>query len=45
MAPHPPWIPIVGFLQTSVDLLAALTPTPGHGHRYGTDQGTTLGTC
>lgn len=44
-APHPPWIPIIGFLQTSVDLLAALTPAPGHGHRYGIDQGTALGTC
>lgn len=44
-APHPPWIPVVGFIQTSVDMLTALTPAPGHGHRYGADQGTALGAC
>ncbi|WP_245717960.1 alpha/beta-hydrolase family protein [Nocardia miyunensis] len=44
-APHPPWIPVITFVQTSADLLSALTPTPGHGHRYGADQGTALGTC
>ncbi|WP_280383123.1 alpha/beta-hydrolase family protein [Nocardia wallacei] len=44
-APHPPWIPLLSFVQTSADLLTALTPPPGHGHRYGTDQGTTMGTC
>ncbi|WP_084525273.1 alpha/beta-hydrolase family protein [Nocardia vaccinii] len=44
-APHPPWIPLITFVQTSTDLLSALTPAPGHGHRYGIDQGTALGTC
>lgn len=37
-APQPGWLPILGFLQTSVDLLSALAPGPGHGHQYGTDQ-------
>lgn len=37
-APRPGWLPILGFLQTSVDLLSALDPGPGHGHRYGVDQ-------
>ncbi len=44
-APHPPWIPVVTFLQTSADLLSALSAPPGHGHRYGTDQGTAMGSC
>ncbi|MFF0487426.1 alpha/beta-hydrolase family protein [Nocardia sp. NPDC004068] len=44
-APHPPWLPFVSFIQTTADLLSALSPTPGHGHRYGPDQGTALGTC
>ncbi|MGY4103334.1 alpha/beta-hydrolase family protein [Nocardia sp. R16R-3T] len=44
-APVPQWLPVVSFLQTSADLLAALTAPPGHGHRYGTDQGTAMGTC
>lgn len=37
-APVPPWIPVVGFLQVTVDLLTALDTAPGHGHRYGPDQ-------
>lgn len=37
-APMPTWLPIVGFLQTTVDLLFALDAAPGHGHRYGPDQ-------
>ena len=44
-APVPQWFPMVSFLQTSADLLAALDAPPGHGHRYGTDQGTAMGTC
>lgn len=44
-APRPQWIPIVDFLQTTVDLLSALDPPAGHGHRYGNDQGTAMGSC
>ncbi|WP_282778511.1 MULTISPECIES: alpha/beta-hydrolase family protein [unclassified Nocardia] len=44
-APVPPWLPVVSFLQTTADLLAALDAPTGHGHRYGPDQGTRLGTC
>ncbi|MEV4129197.1 alpha/beta-hydrolase family protein [Nocardia sp. NPDC049707] len=44
-APVPQWLPVVSFLQTSADLLAALNAPAGHGHRYGTDQGTAMGTC
>ncbi|MFD4179577.1 alpha/beta-hydrolase family protein [Rhodococcus sp. NPDC058514] len=41
-APRPTWLPVVSFVQTSVDLLSALDAPAGHGHRYGTDQGTAL---
>ncbi|MDV8020698.1 alpha/beta-hydrolase family protein [Rhodococcus sp. IEGM 1330] len=44
-APMPMWLPIVGFVQTSVDLVAALDVDAGHGHRYGTDQGTAMHRC
>ncbi|WP_245662520.1 alpha/beta-hydrolase family protein [Nocardia vermiculata] len=44
-APHPPWLPVVSWVQTTADMLSALAPGPGHGHRYGTDQGTALGSC
>jgi len=44
-APLPRWLPVVSFLQTTVDLLGALDAPAGHGHRYGTDQGTALGDC
>lgn len=44
-APHPPWIPLITFIQTGTDLLSALAPAPGHGHRYGIDQGTALDGC
>lgn len=37
-APQPPWLPVLSFLQTTVDMAVALGPGPGHGHRYGTDQ-------
>ncbi|MFC7447354.1 alpha/beta-hydrolase family protein [Rhodococcus daqingensis] len=41
-APRPSWLPVVSFVQTSVDLISALDAPAGHGHRYGTDQGTAL---
>lgn len=44
-APMPTWLPGISFVQTSVDLLAALSVPPGHGHRYGTEQGTALPEC
>ncbi|AHH20513.1 putative membrane protein [Nocardia nova SH22a] len=44
-APHPPWLPVLSWVQTTADMLSALAPGPGHGHRYGIDQGTTLGSC
>ncbi|MGY1895544.1 alpha/beta-hydrolase family protein [Nocardia gipuzkoensis] len=44
-APVPQWLPVISFAQTTADLLAALHAPPGHGHRYGTDQGTALGSC
>lgn len=33
-----PWVPMLSFLQTSVDLLGALDGPAGTGHRYGLDQ-------
>ncbi|WP_307828265.1 alpha/beta-hydrolase family protein [Antrihabitans sp. YC2-6] len=44
-APAPQWLPVVSFVQTTVDLLGALDAPAGHGHRYGTDQGTALTGC
>ncbi|MGW0178778.1 alpha/beta-hydrolase family protein [Nocardia sp. NPDC003345] len=44
-APTPPWLPVVSFVQTTADLLGALGAPPGHGHRYGTDQGTAIPGC
>nr|WP_280235522.1 alpha/beta-hydrolase family protein [Nocardia cyriacigeorgica] len=44
-APVPRWLPVVGFVQATADLLAALDAPPGHGHRYGADQGTALPDC
>ncbi|NLE79849.1 MAG: hypothetical protein GX610_09755 [Rhodococcus sp.] len=44
-APIPAWLPGISFVQTSVDLLTALSVPPGHGHRYGTEQGTALPEC
>jgi len=37
-APVPTWIPVVSFLQTTVDLVTSLDSAPGHGHRYGAEQ-------
>ncbi|MGV9710438.1 alpha/beta-hydrolase family protein [Gordonia sp. NPDC003424] len=31
---QPPWLPVIGFLQTSVDLLSSLDGPAGVGHRY-----------
>ncbi|MEV0360228.1 alpha/beta-hydrolase family protein [Nocardia sp. NPDC050697] len=44
-APAPEWQPVLSFLQTGADLLGALDAPAGHGHRYGTDQGTAMGDC
>ncbi|MBJ8338165.1 alpha/beta-hydrolase family protein [Antrihabitans sp. YC3-6] len=44
-APMPPWLPVVSFVQTTVDLLSALDAPAGHGHRYGTEQGTAMPGC
>lgn len=33
-----PWVPLVSFLQTSVDLLGAVGAPAGHGHHYGAEQ-------
>jgi uncharacterized membrane protein len=44
-APSPRWLPVVSFVQTTLDLLGSLNTAPGHGHRYGTDQGTAMPAC
>ncbi|WP_280401731.1 alpha/beta-hydrolase family protein [Nocardia carnea] len=44
-APAPGWLPVVSFVQTTADLLGALGAPPGHGHRYGIDQGTAMPGC
>lgn len=44
-APSPGWVPVASFVQTTADLLGALGAPPGHGHRYGTDQGTAMPGC
>ncbi|MYR05021.1 hypothetical protein GTV32_01110 [Gordonia sp. SID5947] len=41
---HPPWLPLVGFLQTSTDLLGSLDGAPGVGHRYGQEQSSSMST-
>ncbi|MHC3368885.1 alpha/beta-hydrolase family protein [Rhodococcus aetherivorans] len=37
-APVPRWLPVVSFVQATLDLPVALDAAPGHGHRYGPDQ-------
>lgn len=37
-APVPTWLPVAGFLQTTVDLFTSLDSAAGHGHRYGPEQ-------
>ncbi|WP_245663454.1 alpha/beta-hydrolase family protein [Nocardia inohanensis] len=44
-APLPQWLPVLSFVQATADLLGALDAPAGHGHRYGTDQGTALPDC
>ncbi|CAM3584612.1 alpha/beta-hydrolase family protein [Smaragdicoccus niigatensis] len=41
-SPRAPWLPVVTFLQTSVDLLLATDNPPGFGHRYDERQGVAL---
>lgn len=43
--PRPPWFPLASFVQTSADLLGALSFPAGHGHQYGTEQGTRAPLC
>ena len=40
-----PWLPGVSYLQSSFDLIGALSVPSGHGHRYGIDQAEHLPTC
>ncbi|MFW0786733.1 alpha/beta-hydrolase family protein [Gordonia sp. CPCC 206044] len=40
---RPPWLPIVGFVQTSTDLLTSLDGPAGVGHRYGPEQAHSMG--
>ncbi|MDJ0391996.1 alpha/beta-hydrolase family protein [Rhodococcus sp. G-MC3] len=44
-APLPQWIPVVSYLQTTIDMVSALAAPDGHGHRYGRDQGMLLPPC
>ncbi|MGC5023793.1 alpha/beta-hydrolase family protein [Tsukamurella sp. DT100] len=40
--PRPPWLPVISFVQATVDLLGATAPPPGLGHRYDERQGSEL---
>ncbi|WP_336672130.1 alpha/beta-hydrolase family protein [Tsukamurella sp. USMM236] len=40
--PRPPWLPVLSFVQATVDLLGATAPPPGLGHRYDERQGSEL---
>ncbi|WP_415850580.1 alpha/beta-hydrolase family protein [Tsukamurella ocularis] len=40
--PRPPWVPVLSFVQATVDLLGATAPPPGLGHRYDERQGSEL---
>lgn len=40
--PRPLWLPVIGFVQATVDLLGATAPPPGLGHRYDEHQGSDL---
>ncbi|MGA9873106.1 MAG: alpha/beta-hydrolase family protein [Rhodococcus sp. (in: high G+C Gram-positive bacteria)] len=44
-APVPQWMPVISYLQTTVDMVSALDAPAGHGHRYGRDQGLSLPDC
>ncbi|KQR98013.1 hypothetical protein ASG12_13565 [Williamsia sp. Leaf354] len=43
--PRPVWLPVASFLQTSVDLLGALSFPAGHGHQYGPEQSANAPIC
>lgn len=43
--PRAPWFPIASFVQTSADLIGALSFPAGHGHQYGTEQGLLVPRC
>ncbi|MBJ7290177.1 alpha/beta-hydrolase family protein [Williamsia sp.] len=43
--PRPAWFPVAGFVQASADLVGALSFPAGHGHQYGTEQGTSAPLC
>jgi uncharacterized membrane protein len=43
--PRPPWFPVASFVQTSIDLVGSLSFPAGHGHQYGTEQGTRVPRC
>ncbi len=40
--PRPPWLPVLSFVQATVDLLGATAPPAGLGHRYDERQGSAL---
>lgn len=40
-----PWLPVLSFLQTSIDVLGALGLPAGSGHVYGEEQALTLPMC
>jgi len=43
--PRPVWFPVAGFVQASADLVGALSFPAGHGHQYGSEQGTSAPLC
>lgn len=43
--PRAPWLPIASFVQTSADLIGALSFPAGHGHQYGAEQGLLIPRC
>lgn len=42
VTPRPPWLPVISWLQTGVDLLNAIAQPSGVGHRYDERQGRAL---
>lgn len=43
--PRAPWIPVASFIQTSADLIGALSFPAGYGHQYGTEQSRPAPAC
>lgn len=43
--PRAPWLPFASFVQTSADLIGALSFPAGHGHQYGAEQGLLVPRC